>query len=381
MEKMTSLDRMKKENEKNILRVVHENPGIYRKLIATKTGLSSQTITNLVTEMLEKNLLLEYAQAPGTRGRTPLSLRINYGSFYLVTAEVTSRRLLVCLHSLDETAVACEECRLQKGEEALRRLKELLERVCGQALQTQRVQALVVSVTGVVNEETGTVVQAETLNWRSLNLREELSYLGYPVMVCNDVNLIAYYEKARHQGEMNFMVAKLDAGIGASFVLGSRVLRTANNAVGELGHVTVACEEERPCICGKSNCLTQFISQEALEETYGQPYEILVEDAKKGKTEAISQIEKLCEYLALVLANVITLLDLERVILCGSTIDDFKEILLPCLDKRIRRLLSYWLSFKGVEIHDHAGIAEISACFWMDMFFSSDKLEFVVEGE
>lgn len=381
MEKMTSLDRMKKENEKNILRVVHENPGIYRKLIATKTGLSSQTITNLVTEMLERNMLLEHVQLPGTRGRTPVSLEINYGSFHLVTVEVTSRRLLACLHSLDETTVVCEECVLQRGEDVLRRLKELLEHVCVQAPQTRRVQALVVSVTGVVNEETGMVVHAETLNWSNLNLREELSYLGYPVLVCNDVNLIAYYEKARHQGEMNFMVAKLDVGIGASFVLGSRVLRTANNAVGELGHVTVACEEERPCACGKTNCLTQFISQEALEETYGQPYETLVEDVHKGKTEAISRIEKLCSHLALVLANVITLLDLDRVILCGSTTNDFREVLHPCLDKRIRRLLSYWVSFKGLEIHDRAGIAEIGACFWMDMFFSSDDMEFAIEGE
>lgn len=380
MEKMTSLDRMKKENEKSILRAVYETPGIYRKLIAAKTGLSSQTVTNLVTEMLEKSMLVEYAVSSGARGRTPLSLRLNYAGFYLITAEVTVQYLFVCIHSLDEKEAASGKRKLQGGEDVLQCLKDLLDGVCGQAAQIKRVQALVVSVAGLVNEDIGTVVQAEKLRWYNLNLQEELAYLGVPVLVRNDVNLIACYEKTQHQGDMNFMVVKLDAGIGASFVLGSRVLRTANNAVGELGHVTVVSGEERVCACGKTNCLTRFISCDALEKTYGKPYDRLVQDVREARTEAIQMVEKICDYLAPVLANVITLLDLDRVILCGCSADQFQDILYPCLDQRIRRLLSYWVSFKGLEIHRHTEMAGISTCFWLDTFFASNDGQFVTEG-
>ena len=68
---MTSAQRMKQENEKRILQTVWENPGIYRKLVAKKTKLSSQAVTNQVNELVKKNLLLEYSQKTTGKGRAP----------------------------------------------------------------------------------------------------------------------------------------------------------------------------------------------------------------------------------------------------------------------------------------------------------------------
>lgn len=299
---MTSPDRMKLENEKRVLRVVHEHPGIYRKLIAVETDLSSQTVTNLVTELIHRKILLEHSLSPGIRGRNPVSLTLNYGGFYIITAEVTIEKVDVYLHTAAEV-VSVDETPLEGNEDVLQCLREAIARVGKKAESFERVQALVISVTGVVNENTGTVVEAEKLHWYQVNLAEEFSYLKLPVFVRNDVNLPACYEKAYCQDDMNFMVAKIDIGIGSSFVLGSRALKSANSVAGELGHVTIYSDEVRPCICGKDNCLTKFISTEGLEQTYGRPYSELVRDVKAGVTEAIGLVEQICDYLAPVLAN------------------------------------------------------------------------------
>lgn len=378
MEKTTSLDRMKKKNEKDVLRVVRENPGIYRKLIAEKTDLASQTVTNLVTELIDKKVLLEYSVAPGARGRTPLSLILNYGNFYIMTAEITLRHIGVYLHSLDEKVVDSERQRLPRDRDALQCLKDMIDRLRSE--NPQIIQALVVSVTGVVNENTGTVVQAERLGWHNLNLEKELSYLGIPVLVRNDVNLVACYEKVEHKSDMNFMVAKIDVGIGSALVLNSRVLGSTNSVAGELGHISVASDEIRPCVCGKNNCLTNFISINALETTYGKSYEELIHDVEMRKPQAVELIESVCTYLAPILANVIILLDLDRVILCGCTVDRFTSIIAPCLDKKIRERLSYWVSFKGLEIHGSATMAALGTRFWLDYFFASDDVR-LITGE
>lgn len=381
MEKTTSLDRMKKKNEKHVLRVVHENPGIYRKLIAAKTDLASQTVTNLVTELIDKKVLLEYSMSPGSRGRSPLCLTINYGGFYIMTAEITLRHISVYLHSLDENILSSRRRRLSENQDPLGCLKEMIHHVRTQALiqsgRPVRIQALVVSVTGVVNENTGTVLQAEKLGWYNLNLEKELSYLDIPVLVRNDVNLTACYEKSRHKLDMNFMVAKIDVGIGSAFVLDSRVLGSTNSVAGELGHVTVSSPETRPCVCGKTNCLTKFISTEALEMTYGKTYDQLILDVERREPGAVALIESVCAYLAPVLANIIILLDLDRVILCGCTVDHFTSIVAPCLDKKIREQLSYWVSFKGLEIHGPATMAAIGSVFWLDYFFSMEDAQFL----
>ena len=80
---MTSPERMRLENEKKILQVVHENPGIYRKLVAEKVDLSSQIVTNLVTQLIQKKLLRERMLKTEVRGRAPMSLEMNYSGLYM----------------------------------------------------------------------------------------------------------------------------------------------------------------------------------------------------------------------------------------------------------------------------------------------------------
>jgi len=227
---------------------------------------------------------------------------------------------------------------------------------------------------GVVNEDTGTVVFARHLRFYDYNLAERFAYLGVPVLVRNDANIIASYEKCVCKDDMNFMVAKLDHGIGSAFVLGTMNLKSTNNVAGELGHVTVSSDEERRCFCGKKNCLTQFISRGSLVEAYGKSYEELVQDVKNQEPEAVEFVLKICDYLVPTLANMIGILDLDRVILCGCTIDNFASILYPRMEKMIRERLSCWSAFKGLKIHSGVNIVSISTKFWLDYFFSTESV-------
>ena len=73
------------------------------------------------------------------------------------------------------------------------------------------------------------------------------------------------------------------------------------------------------------------------------------------------------------LANTIILLDLDRIILCGCTVDHFESIIYPCLDRKIRKLLSYWVSFKRLEIHTNIRIAQIGTQFLLDYIFAGEQ--------
>lgn len=371
---MTSLERLKQDNEKLILKVIHQNPGIYRKLVAKETNLASQTVTNLVTEMLDKKRIVEtYNKADG-RGRVPISLKMNYGELYLLTINLELDWISIYLHSLDETIIASDRVRVPKQGDIARLLEERIAVVLNEAGADYQLQAVVISVVGVVNEDKGTVVYARELNFFDYDLAERFSYLGVPVLVRNDANLIASYEKCVNKGSTNFMVAKLDHGIGSAFVLGSMCLKGSNNIAGELGHVTVASEEERACFCGKSNCLTTFISRRALEKSYGNSYEQLAQDAREGKEEAIALIRRLCDYLAPILANMIGILDLDHVVLCGCTVENFLEIIRPHLETKIKERLSCWTAFKGLKVHTGIHIVAISTQFWTDYFFSTETV-------
>lgn len=376
---MTSAQRMKQENEKRILQAVWENPGIYRKLVAKKINLSSQAVTNQVNELVQKKLLLEYSQKTTGKGRAPISLALNYKGIYLLTVDVSLNHMNVYLHNLNGDIIVSAMLHLTGKEDSLQCLKDLIKRVLDQAGEEYIAQAIVISVAGVVKEDARIVVSAEKIHWQDMDLVSELDYLDMPIIVRNDVNFIAAYERQHYPKDMSYMIVKLDIGIGSSFVLNSSSLKTSSKVAGELGHVSIAHPDTRPCICGKTNCLTKFISIEALEKEYGASYDTIVEDVKKGEERAIHLIEQMCEYLAPVLANVINLLDIDRIILCGCNIENFGHIIYPLLESKIKERLSYWVSFKGLEIHRENDMIKAGCQVWMEYFFTSEDTAFIVE--
>ncbi|MER7714349.1 ROK family protein [Streptomyces werraensis] len=102
--------------------------------------------------------------------------------------------------------------------------------------------------------------------WDGFPVREALSQeLGCPVMVDNDVNLMALGEQ--HAGVArtvaDFLCVKIGTGIGCGIVVGGEVYRGTTGSAGDIGHIQ-AVPDGRPCACGNRGCLEAHFSGAAL---------------------------------------------------------------------------------------------------------------------
>ena len=102
--------------------------------------------------------------------------------------------------------------------------------------------------------------------WDGFPVREALSQeLGCPVMVDNDVNLMAMGEMqagvARSVGD--FFCVKIGTGIGCGIVVGGEVHRGTTGSAGDVGHIQVE-PEGRQCACGNRGCLEAYFGGAAL---------------------------------------------------------------------------------------------------------------------
>ncbi|MFE0424542.1 ROK family protein [Streptomyces sp. NPDC058953] len=102
--------------------------------------------------------------------------------------------------------------------------------------------------------------------WDGFPVREALSQdLGCPVMVDNDVNLMAMGEQhagvARSVGD--FLCVKIGTGIGCGIVVGGEVYRGTTGSAGDIGHIQVD-PYGRACACGNKGCLEAHFSGAAL---------------------------------------------------------------------------------------------------------------------
>ncbi|MEJ3745162.1 ROK family transcriptional regulator [Actinomycetes bacterium KLBMP 9797] len=124
-----------------------------------------------------------------------------------------------------------------------------------------------VGIPGPVSFRDGVPVSPPFMpGWHRFPVRETLATeLGCPVLVDNDVNLMALGEL--HAGIArsfdDFLFVKIGAGIGCGIVVGGAVYRGASGSAGDIGHTSV--DPHGPvCVCGNTGCLEAFFGGAAL---------------------------------------------------------------------------------------------------------------------
>lgn len=124
-----------------------------------------------------------------------------------------------------------------------------------------------VGVPGPVRYPEGVPVAPPIMpGWDGFPVREALSQeLGCPVMVDNDVNLMAMGEMQAGVARTakDFFCVKIGTGIGCGVVVGGEVHRGTTGSAGDIGHIQVV-PEGRQCACGNRGCLEAYFGGSAL---------------------------------------------------------------------------------------------------------------------
>lgn len=124
-----------------------------------------------------------------------------------------------------------------------------------------------VGVPGPVSQRDGAAVVPPIMpGWDRFPIRDALvGELGAPVMVDNDVNIMALGEL--HAGTAHsvrdLLFVKVGTGIGCGIVVGGRVYRGVTGSAGDIGHIRVS-DDGPVCACGNTGCLEAWFGGAAL---------------------------------------------------------------------------------------------------------------------
>jgi glucokinase len=201
-----------------------------------------------------------------------------------------------------------------------------------------------VACAGQIHPETGTVVYSPNLDWRDVPLAGHLrAALGRPIAVENDVRAAAWAEFrfGAGAGRGSLVAVFVGTGVGSGAVLDGRLWRGATNGAGEVGHTQVTWDG-LACPCGRRGCLEQYVSGRGFQRrlrqaltanvatrlaaiTAGDPGRLtatMLYGAAEARDELASQVWDEAErYLTLALANYVTLLNPEMLVLGGGVIE------------------------------------------------------------
>jgi len=322
-----------------------------RARIAAETGLTRGTVSSLVTELIELELLRETGErtSPSGIGRPGVALEL--ADVYVgVGLEVNVDHIAVSVEDLTGTVRYERKTYRENRGVAPGPVLDRLGRAAASALDAAaagglRPVGISVAVAGMVEEATGTVVFAPNLGWRDLPVAAELERrLGLPVHVENEANLAALAEHwtGAAIGIDDFVCVFGEIGVGGGVVLGGRLFRGSHGFGGELGHVSVTPDGRR-CACGSRGCVETLVGEESiaraagLKAVAGRSSSItdeLVRRAEEGSPRVVEALREAGSWLGQALASTFNVLDLQAVVLGGSfgplapwLVDEIRETL------------------------------------------------------
>lgn len=248
----------------------------------------------------------------------------------------------------------------------------------------ERPRAIGLSGGGPLDPERGVIILIPNLpGWIEVPIARSLQdEFGAPVAIENDANAcaIAEHRFGAGRGSRHMIFLTLSTGIGGGLILNGQIYRGHRFLAGEAGPQVILTDGPI-CGCGNRGCLEALASGTGIirrleekkqllaaagEDVTGFPRDAreIVEKAKGGDFYALEFLRETAEYLAHGIANLVFVLDPERIIL-GTIAVAAGDLLLEPLRAEVSRLL--WPAFRrdlkilpaglGGDLGDYAAFA------------------------
>ena len=254
-----------------VMGLIRSGEAVTRADIARVTGLSRSTVAQRVETLVANNLVYVAGGTASTGGRPPSALAFNAAAGVVLVADLgaTHSRIGVC--DLDGHVLADQpvELAIADGPQAiLERVDTLFAQVLTAAGRGRgEVRGVGIGVPGPVEFATGQPVRPPIMpGWDGFSIPGWFAgRYDAPVLVDNDVNIMALGEHWRHWRTTDHLLfVKVGTGIGCGIVASGSIHRGAQGAAGDIGHIRVPHVGEVVCRCGNVNCLEAIAGGRAL---------------------------------------------------------------------------------------------------------------------
>ncbi|QDG65706.1 ROK family transcriptional regulator [Pseudarthrobacter sp. NIBRBAC000502772] len=315
----------------DLFQLLRDGQARTRAELALTTGLARSTVAARIDALIASGLVGAAGEANSSGGRPPSRFAFNPAARAVLAVDVGATHVIVAVTDLSGRVLA--ERRLAQdvaaGPEAVlgRVIKE------GRALLEQAgrgprdLAGIGIGLPGPVEHATGKPVKPPIMpGWDGFDVVPYVQRsLPVPVLVDNDVNIMALGERSAHWADhRNFLFIKVATGIGSGIISNGELQRGANGTAGDLGHVRVPRGDDVLCRCGNYGCLEALASGPALAaelERQGVPARKgsdVLRLVGEGNPQAIHALRQAGRDVGDVLATVVNLLNPSVIVIGGS---------------------------------------------------------------
>ena len=344
---------------------------ISRASIAKQTGLSKQTISEIVRVLEQEGWVQETGRTSGHVGRTAVTYELVFDAAYIVAVDLGGTKVRVAL-----TDLACQIFAEDTAPTDPRGGQFIVDQIVAltfqaaarQRISRKKIRLAVIGVPGAPDQSTGRILLAPNIaGFDQMNVIEafELAF-GFGAVIENDVNLAVMGESwlGRGQGIDNLAYIALGTGVGSGLMVGGHLVRGASNAAGEMGFLPIGADPFAPESL-RSGAFERVVATNAMVERYaaltGRSVNVpkIFENALAGDGNAVSVLDETARFLAQGIAAIAAIANPEKVILGGSI--GLRPEILSRVKDLLPRCFPYSIVVEASELGSRAAIIGAAA--------------------
>ncbi len=309
--------------------LLHRSP-ISRADLAKVTGLSKQTMSEVIDAFGQQGLVRQVGRTSGNVGRTAVLYELSPEGGHVLGIDLGAR-LTVALADIAGRVIAeaDEPTDSRGGAWALDQIARLSDRLArDNHTHPSRIRSIVMATPGVVNPRSGAIEMAPNITGLDhLNVVGLLAEkLGTPVVLENDINLALLGElwHGCAQNVDNVAFLALGSGVGLGLYVNGRLVRGENGAAGEIGYLPIGGDPLK-AESRLQGCLEYQIGASGVVRRYREAggsevdsERAVFERAQAGDPIAASVVEDTAHLIGLAAATVIATVDPQLLVLGGS---------------------------------------------------------------
>lgn len=319
-------------NERRALEVLRSSGALHAAEIARLIGLSRPTTADILRGLVESGLVQEYLPGEDDSKRARSVYEAVSDVKVSLGIDIGSRFIRASIGDLDLKVRS--NVSVPVKAKSLKAITEYIHQAVDGALKDagyklKDVAAICVGTPGVINQESGVVSIAGTIAaLDGVNLADLIKKeFGIKPTVENDINVLTVAEQSAGHGKdcENFCVLSVGSGLGSGLVLNGKLHRGHHGAAGEVFYVPFGDPHDthRSATNPSGDRIAEIarnLAKKYKGSVLSEPYSTIdiLQAAKEGDALGKAVIEQEAQRIALYIAAVSAITDVELIVLSGG---------------------------------------------------------------
>lgn len=322
-------------NRKRVLEYIITNQPTSRAAISRSIKLTKATVSAIVLELLESNILIESQLFESTGGRKPIKIFFNKESFHVVSIDFYRDHIIGALINFNGEIIFKKSTPTTNEKDFKHTLNEtfsLIDSIVDKLSDKKTFKAVSISIDGSVKRNQD-IKLAHTKGWEDININHHIEK-KYKVKCYtnNEANLAALGENSFFRQTEDLTIISMHTGVGLGSIQNRNLITGFDGLAGEIGH-TIVNVDGVPCSCGNNGCIEQYVSVASVLNKLAiikrRPIDIptITHLYNQGDADTIKILNDYCKYLGVLITNTVNLVNPNELIIANYLLNAMPELL------------------------------------------------------